>query len=58
MLRMLIYLKVACIDVLTNLYKMYVPSLDTYIFQKLYPWLQDDGPWQGPTPSKETWDLF
>ena len=40
---MLISLQIAYIIVLTNLKKMYAPSLDPYIFQKLYPWLQDGG---------------
>ena len=42
-LRMLISFKVACIVELTNLYKMYAPSLDPYIFQRLHSWPQDGG---------------
>ena len=38
--------------------KMYAPSLDPYIFQKLHSWPQNGGTWQGSNHSMDIWDFF
>ena len=56
-LRMSTSFKVTYIDVLTNLWKMYAPSLDPYIFKGYILGPKMVGAWQGSTPSKDTWDF-